>query len=220
MKQENHLWGSLKISDELKKVGIEIHPTNVKKIIQTFRKNGQIQPVGSWNSLYSMDYMTIDTLFGKRMYLLIILELKSRKIVRWSLTQNPCWEYVKQRIIDFSEEYPASYLIHDNDPQFISIDYSQYNIKAVNTCVSAPNMNTYVERIIGTIRREALDHFLLFSEKQVRKIISDFVEYYNNQRMYQGINKIPDSEIVESSGVIKKTQILSGLYHHYYQSSA
>lgn len=123
-----------------------------------------------------MDYMTIDTLFGKRLYLLVILELKSRKIVKWSLTQYPCREFVKQRIIDYSEEYPTSYLIHDNDAQFVSIDYSQYNIKAVNTCVSASNMNTYVERVIGTIRREALDHFLMISEKQVQNIVKNYVD--------------------------------------------
>ena len=200
MKQENHLWGCGKISGELKKVGIVLHPTTVNKIIQTFRKNGQIQPVGSWrkflkahwNSLFSMDYMTIDTLFGKRFYLLIILELKSRRIVKWSLTQYPCREFVKQRIIDFSEEYPDSHLIHDNDSQFISIDYSQFNIKAVNTCIAAPNMNTYVERVIGTIRREALNHFLLISEKQVRNIINNYVNYYNHFRPHQGIGRIPD----------------------------
>jgi putative transposase len=114
LKQENHLWGCMKISDELKKIGIELHPTTVNKIIQTLRKNGQIQLVGSWkkflkahwNSLFSMDYMTIDTLIGKRFYLLVILELKSRKIVKWNLTQYPCREFVKQRIVSFSEEYP------------------------------------------------------------------------------------------------------------------
>jgi putative transposase len=81
-------------------------------------------------------------------------------------------------------------------------------------------MNAYVERSNGTIRREDLDHFILFSEKQVRNIVSEFVKYYNKQRMHQGIDKIPDTEIVESSGVIKKAQILSGLHHHYYRSSA
>ena len=65
-------------------------------------------------------------------------------------------------------------------------------------------MNAYTERVIGTIRREALDHFLLFSEKQVRNIVSEFIEYYNTRRMHQGIGKIPDAEIVESSGAIKK----------------
>ena len=81
-------------------------------------------------------------------------------------------------------------------------------------------MNSFVERLNGTIRREALDHFLLFSEKQVRQIVKKYVVYYNIQRMHQGIDKIPDAEIQESSGVIGKEQILSGLHHHYYRSSA
>jgi len=86
MKQENRLWGCHRIADELKKLGIELNPTNVNRIIQTFfRKQGKIQSNGSWkkfiksnwDSLFGMDFLTIDTLFGKRFYLLIILELKS-----------------------------------------------------------------------------------------------------------------------------------------------
>ena len=106
MKTDNPLWGCRRISDELKKLGIDIHHTTVNKIIQAFRKEGKIQPNGSWkkflkshwDSLYGMDFATIDTLFGKRFYLLIILELKSRRIIRYDLTENPCREFVKQRI--------------------------------------------------------------------------------------------------------------------------
>ena len=174
-----------------------------------------------WNSLFAMDFMTIDTLFGKRFYLLIILELKSRKIIRYELTENPYREFVKQRIELFAEDFEEKKtLIYDNALQFTSIDYSWYGIKGVNICTSAPNMNAYVERLNGTIRREALDHFLLFSEKQVRRIVSEFIKYYNTRRMHQGINKIPDAEIHESSGPIKKIQVLSGHHHHYYRSSA
>ena len=175
-----------------------------------------------WDSLFAMDFMTVDTLFGKRFYLLLIMELKTRKIIRYDLTENPCREFVKQRIELFSEEYEGKTitLIYDNAPQFTSIDYSWYDIEGVNICTYAPNMNAYVERLVGTIRREALDHFLLFSEKQVRKIISEFVTYYNNQRMHQGINKIPDAEIEECTGNIRKLPVLSGLHHHYYRSSA
>jgi putative transposase len=90
MKQENYLWGCKKIANELKKINIDIHYTTVNRIINTFRKQGLIQPNGSWrkflklhwDSLLAMDFMTIDTIFGKRLYLLIILELKSRKIIR------------------------------------------------------------------------------------------------------------------------------------------
>ena len=148
MKNENQLWGSHRISDELKKPGIEIHPTTVNKIIQTLRKQGKIQPVGSWKkflkanweSLFGIDFMTIDTLFGRRLYLLIIMELKTRKIIRYDLTETPCREFVKQRIILLSETFPEKKtMVHDNGSRFTSIDYESYGIKAVNTCVAAPN---------------------------------------------------------------------------------
>ncbi|MCK5201450.1 MAG: integrase core domain-containing protein, partial [Spirochaetales bacterium] len=217
MKRDNQLWGCHRIADELKKIGVELNPTTVNRITQTFRKQGKIQPTGSWkkflkshwNSLFGMDFMTIDTLFGKRFYLLIILELKSRRIVQWNLTKNPCREFVKQRIELFSEDFPdKKTLIYDNALQFISIDYSWYGIQGVNISPAAPNMNAYTERVVGTIRREALDHFLLFTEKQVRNILRQYMEYYNHQRPHQGINKIPVEKKVLSSGNIQKDQIL------------
>jgi putative transposase len=189
-----------------------------------------IQPNGSWkrflksnwNSLFAMDFMTIDTSFGKRFYLMIILELNSRKIVQFDLTENPCREFVKQRIELFSEVFEGQKitLIHDNASQFTSIDYSWFGIKGVSICSYAPNMNAFVERLNGSIRREALDHFLLFSKKQVRKIVKEYVEYYNHQRPHQGINSIPNGETASTTGKIKKTQFLGGLHHHYYRSSA
>jgi len=229
MKTDNPLWGCRRISDELKTLNINIHHTTVNKIIQSFRKEGKIQPTGSWkkflkshwDSLFAMDLMTIDTLLGKRFYLLIILELKSRRIIRYDLTENPCREFVKQRIELFSEDYQEKKtIIYDNALQFTSIDYSWYGIKGVNICTSAPNMNAFVERLNGTIRREALDHFLLFSEKQVRKIISEYVSYYNYQRPHQGINRIPNGVICSTTGIIKRESVLGGLHHNYYRSSA
>ncbi|MBL7005703.1 MAG: hypothetical protein ISR78_01330 [Spirochaetia bacterium] len=96
MKKDNYLWGCKKIANELKKIIIDIHYTTVNKIIGTFRKQGLLQPNGSWkkflkmhwDSFIAMDFMTIDTLFGKRLYLLIMLELKSRRIVKWNLTES------------------------------------------------------------------------------------------------------------------------------------
>jgi putative transposase len=162
----------------------------------------------------------IDTLFGKRFYLLISMELKTRRIIRYDLTEHPCREFVKQRIQLFSEEYPdKKKLIYDNAPQFTSIDYSCYGIKGVNTCTAAPNMNAYVERLNGSIRREALVHFLLFSEKQVRKIIKEYVNYYNRLRPHQGTGRIPEGVITLNTGIIKTESILGGLHHHYYRSS-
>ncbi|MCP4162578.1 MAG: transposase [Deltaproteobacteria bacterium] len=81
-------------------------------------------------------------------------------------------------------------------------------------------MNCYVERVIGTIRREALDHFFMISERQVQNIIGIFVDYYNHYRPHQGINRIPDEISEKGPGVIKKKEILSGLHYTYYRSSA
>jgi transposase InsO family protein len=136
--------------------------------------------------------------------------------------ENPCREFVKQRIELFSEklEGQKKTLIYDNASQFTNINNRWYDIKGVNICTAAPNMNTYAERLVGTVRLEALDLFLLLSEKQVRKIVSEFVLYYNNQRMHQGIDKIPDAEIAYSTGNIMKLPVLSGLHHHYCRSSA
>jgi putative transposase len=223
MKQDNQLWGCIRISDELKKLGIYIHYTTVNKIMQTFRKNGQIQPVGSWkrflkmhwDSLFSMDFIIIDTLFGKRLHLLVIMQLKTRKIVAWEITEFPSREFVRQRIILFTEEFTENpVLIHDNASVFTSIDYSDYGIKGVNTCMGSPNMNAYVERFNGSIRREVLDHYLLISQKQVKEIIGEYIEYYNNYRMYQGIGNTPVSSKIQDSGQIKKNSVLGGLHHY------
>jgi len=81
-------------------------------------------------------------------------------------------------------------------------------------------MNAYAERLVGTVRREALDHFLLFKEKQVKKTVSEFVGYNNNQRVHQGTDKLPDAEFGSSTGNIMKLPLLSGLHYHNSRSSA
>ncbi len=81
-------------------------------------------------------------------------------------------------------------------------------------------MNVYVERLIGPVRREALDHFLLFSEKQVTRIISEYVNYINTLRLHQGIHRIPECGNNSPIGKIQKELVLWNLHHHYYKSSA
>ena len=174
-----------------------------------------------WESLFGMDFMTVDTIFGKRIYVLIIMQLKSREIVKVDFTEYPTLEFVRQRIIDFTFDRTEKItLIHDNTPQFKYLHFQLYGIKAVNITPYSPNLNAFTERVIGSIRREALDHFLLISEKQVRQIVNSYVDYYNNYRPHQGISDIPAGFKVHNSGTISKKAILSGLHHHYYRSAA
>ena len=85
---------------------------------------------------------------------------------------------------------------------------------------NVPGTAVYVERLIGSVRREALDHFLLFSQKQVTRIISEYVNYYNTLRPHQGIHRIPECENIPTVCKIQKKSILWDLHHHYYKSSA
>ena len=141
--------------------------------------------------------------------------------IRQDLTEYPIREFVKQRIVFLSEELPErKTLIYDNAPQFLSIDFDLYDIKGVNICLAAPNMNAFTERLVGIIRRDALDHLLLFSENQVRKILTEYIDYFNHLRSHQGTEGIPEENFLDGAGSIKKRQILDGLHHHYYRSSA
>ncbi len=193
MKNDNFLWGARRIYGELNKLGIDIHYTTVYRVIQTFRKNGFIKPSGSWEiflkshweSLFATDFFTIDSLFGKRLYVFFIIQLKSRRLVQWRITEHPTREFVRQQIIDFEEslENEHTYLIHDNGAQYTTIDYSDYGITGVRTGIRAPNMNAHAERFIRSIRKEAFDHFILISKKQVKKIVDEYVNYYNKYRI-------------------------------------
>ena len=106
--------------------------------------------------LFATDFFTVDTLFGKRLYVFFILALKTRRIIQFSITANPTREFVRQQMILFDEEVPdGEYLIHDNSPELKTFDYESYGIKDVPISTYAPNMNCFAERFIGSIRREA-----------------------------------------------------------------
>ncbi len=106
MKNENILWGNGKIQGELLKLGIELYRRTIARIIADFRKKRRIKAGITWSkfikshveSLFATDFLTVDTLFGKRFYAFFILALKTRKIVQFSITSNPTREFVRRHI--------------------------------------------------------------------------------------------------------------------------
>ena len=98
------------------------------------------------------------------------------------------------------------------------LTYLDYGIKEIRTSVNAPNMNSISERFVGSARREALDYFLLFNEKQIRNILKNYISYYNNFRSHQGINQqVPKGYLSQENGIIRSEPILGWLHHHYYR---
>jgi hypothetical protein len=122
----------------------------------------------------------------------------------------------------FSERFPGAYLIHDNSGELKYFPYSQYDVKGVATVPYSPDMNAYAERFVRTVRRECLDHFVIFTQTQMGSILRQFMRYYNGQRPHMGIGgKIPRPQSPpQASGAVKKTPVLGGLHHHYYRAAS
>ena len=230
MKNDNLLWGVKRIQGELLKLDISLSTKTIRKILQAFRRRGKIRSSLTWKKfletqiqfIYAMDFLTVDTMLGKRFYVFAVISHKTREIVRFAITENPTREFVRQQLMLFSETIASrAYLIHDNALMF-NIDYLAYNLVSVRTGVEAPNMNSIMERFFRTVRREALDNFLLIGRSQIERILEEYVAFYNSQRPHQGIQQqIPKpGEPEKTGGAVCRSAVLGGLHHHYYRQAA
>ncbi len=230
MKNDNLLWGVKRIQGELLKLDISLSTKTIRKILQAFRRRGMVQSSLIWKTflqaqiqfIYAMDFFTVDTMLGKRFYVFAIISHKTREIVRFAVTENPTRAFVRQQLMLLSVTIARrGYLIHDNALMF-NIDYLAYNLVSVRTGVEAPNMNSIMERFFRTVRREALDDFLLIGRSQIERILDEYIAFYNSQRPHQGIQQgMPrPGERKKMSGPACRSAVLGGLHHHYHRQAA
>jgi len=226
LKNENIVWGNKKIQGELLKLGIDLDKNTIAKIIREFRKKGRVKNSGSWKkfimshieSLFAMDFLTVESIFSGRLYIFFIICLKTREIVQFGVTDSPSKCFVTQQLFAWREdkEREKVYLIHDNALAFSTVNYDACNVRSVPTSPYAPNMNAIAERFVRSIRNEALDHFILFNYNQVEGIVRKYMTYYNQQRPHQGIEQqTPLGYTPQKEGEIISFPVLSGLHHHY-----
>ncbi len=110
--------------------------------------------------------------------------------------------------------------IFSNKGHFLAHDHTLAHAKDVPISTHAPDMNCFAERCVGSIRREALDWFALVNENQVRRIVKDYVRYYNELRPHQGLDQgVPTGYVSLKRGKVKSKPVLSGLHHHYYRAA-
>jgi putative transposase len=230
MKNDNVLWGVKRIQGELLKLDISLSTKTIRKILQFFRRRGKIHRSLTWKkfletqiqSIPAMDFLTVDTMLGKRFFVFAVISHKTREIVRFAITENPTREFVRQQVIRFSESMAGkAYVIHDNSAMF-NIDFVAYGLVSINTAVEAPNMNSIMERFFRIVRREALDNFLLLGRHHIQGILEEYIAFYNTQRPHQGIRQqIPKpGEAQRTARPICKTPVLGGLHHHYFRQAA
>ena len=228
MASENRLWGAERIQGELLKLNIKVSKRTIHKYLpqakparsstqnwSTFLKNHSHQ-------IWACDFLPVNDIFFRQLYAFVIMELSSRKIVHIGVTAHPTDEWTAQPLREATPfEQRPKYLLRDNDAKFGS-HFKQVaegaGIKVLKTPVKAPKANANCERLMGPIRREVLDHFLIFNERHLKRVLQEFVSYYNTCRPHQGIGQaIPIKTVApaNSSGKIVAFPVLGGLHQHY-----
>ena len=231
MSQANPLWGAPRIHGELLKLGIDVSQATVSK----YMVKPEHRPSQSWQTfltnhardIVSIDFFTVPTATFRVLYVFLVLDNARRKILHFNVTDSPTAKWTGQQIAEaFPWDTAPRYLIRDRDGIY-GFDFtrrvSSLGIEQIVTAPRSPWQNPYVERVIGSIRRECLDHMIAFDEQHLNRVLREYVDYYHRSRTHLGLEKdCPISRPVEPAvmGNIQSGSILGGLHHRYTRRAA
>jgi len=224
MSKENPLWGAPRIHGELLKLGFKIAESTVSKYMVQHRG----PPSQTWrtflrnhaDAIAAIDLCVVPTLTFGCLFAFLVVGHGRRQLLWFAVTRHPTAEWLAQQIVEaFPWNTAPTYLVRDNDGV-----YGQTFTRRVRTMgirdrpisPRSPWQTPYVERLIGTLRRECLDHVLIFSERHLRRTLTSYSLYYNGTRTHLGLGKdAPLRRAVQRCGTIVTMPILSGLHHRY-----
>jgi putative transposase len=231
MAKENRLWGAERIRGELLKLDIRVCKRTIQKYIRTVRTP---RPRGQkWATFlrnhaaqtWACDFLQVTDLFFRPLFAFFIIELKSRKVIHVGVTRPPTDAWVAQHLREATPYGQApKYLIRDNDlkfgPCFARVATTSA-IEILKTPFHAPRANAICERYVRSVRQECLDHLFILHEKQLQRVLNEYVAYFNQARPHQGIKQqIPEASGSTGSTLHEGTRvvavpILGGLHHDY-----
>ncbi len=182
------------------------------------------------DQILACDFFTVETFFLKTLYVLVFIELGTRRIHLAGCTAHPSQAWVTQQarhlMWKLEERDPGiRFLIHDNDAKFTaSFDavFQSEHIKVIHMPVRAPNANAFMERWVRTVREECLDKLLVMNQSHLHHVLRQYIDYYNTARPHQGIEQrtpIPPT-LSEAGGAIRCRNVLGGIVHDYYRDAA
>ncbi len=234
--KENLTWGAERIRGELLKLGIRVSKSTIQKYIESVRQSSPL-PSQAWatflhnhaSEIWACDFLQTYDVFFRAVFVFVIIELGSRRVVHYGVTRNPTDQWTAQQLREATPfgEGPR-FLIRDNDGKFGS-SFAQVargtGIEVLKTPYRAPRANAICERFLGSLRRECLDHFLIFGERHLHRLVKEYMTYFNHARPHQGIEQhIPCQperpERPPLGGKIASRPVLSGLHHDYYWQAA
>ncbi len=228
MARNNKLWGAERIRGELLKLGIRHAKTTVQKYMRAARRR---PPRGqSWRTfihnegdhIWAWDFLqTYDVLF-RPIFAFFVIEIGSRRIVHVGVTRSPTSSWTAQQLRNATpSESAPKFLIRDRDSKF-GCDFDDVavgaGIRVVVTPYKTPNANAHCERLLGSVRRECLDHILIVAERQLLSVLAEYCRYHNRARPHQGIGqRVPEArgEPELSGGRVVELPVLGGLHHDY-----
>jgi transposase InsO family protein len=229
MANANPLWGAPRIHGELLKLGIEISERTVSNLMhrrkpkppsqtwRTFLKNHMMNMV-------SIDFFTVPTATFRILFVLVILSHRRRQIVHFNVTPSPTAMWTAQQIIEaFPWDTAPKYLLRDRDSiygAYFRQRVKNMDIKEVITAARSPWQNPFVERLIGSIRRDCLDHAIVLNESHLNRILSSYFDYYHYDRTHYGLGKDTPFERPVQPRPAKGAKVIElprvgGLHHRY-----
>jgi putative transposase len=230
MSASNVLWGAPRIHAELLKLGIEVSQATVAKYMLRHRK----PPSQTWRTflknhvkqLVSVDFFVVPTVSFRFLYVFVVLAHDRRRIVHFNITEHPTAEWTAAQIVQaFPWDKAPRFLLRDRDSIYgaaLRAQAKSMEISEVLTAFRSPWQNPYVERLIGSIRRECLDHIVILNEDSLRRHIISYLDYYNESRCHLSLEKdSPDPRPVqppEMGEIIALPKV--GGFHHRYESCA
>src|SRR5438552_8403538 len=224
MAATNPLWGAPRIHGELLKLGIDLAERSVSRLMPKRRT----PPSQTWRTfltnhvpdLVAVDFFTVPTAQLRVLFVLVVLAHQRRHVIHFNVTEHPTSAWTAQQVVDaFPDDSTPSYLLRDRDSIYghaFRQRLKHMGIRDVLTAPSSPWQNPYAERLIGSIRRECLDHVVVLGERHLRRTLTRYFAYYHGARTHLSLEKdAPTTRRVQTSmeGHVVAFPEVGGLHH-------
>jgi putative transposase len=231
MSEANAGWGSPRIVGELRKLGIDVAKSTVEK----YRVRSRRPPSPSWKAflnnhlgdMVSIDFFVVPTVRLRVLFVLVILAHHRRRVVHFNVTEHPTAQWTGQQLIEaFPWDTAPKYVLRDRDGIYglrFQERVAGMGIEEVVTAPRSPWQNAFVERVIGSIRRECLDHVLVMNDRHLKRILNSYFDYYHRWRTHLSLEMdSPESRSVHppALGRVVEFPEVGGLHHHYERLAA
>jgi transposase InsO family protein len=233
--RENPHWGYKRIVGELEGVGVSVSATSVRKVLlEAGLRPAPERGHSSWRtflrqqaaSMLACDFLTVETAFLQRIYVLFFISLATRRIEYIACTSNPDGRWVGQQarnlVMQLADEQPFRFLIHDRDAKFPHVfdeAFRSEGIRVIRTPVQAPNANAHAERWVRTLRADCLDRILIVGRRHLEHVLRVYHRHYNEHRPHRALRLLPpDGRHATPPPVpdrLQRRDLLGGLIHEY-----